>query len=151
MRGAIPLLPQYGFMAWCFVKHRDNFSFTIEINCKKERLIKTKLHKVFLTLLGLRDLPERLKRPVREPEHSHSSSTEINKVWNYTSTPPYVFMASFLIRASVFMVWYLVKDRENFSFTRRKDRVVRTSHPQTTINSSLRSTSVYPKDSGLSR
>jgi hypothetical protein len=27
MRGAIPLLPQYVFMAWCLVKHRD-FSFT---------------------------------------------------------------------------------------------------------------------------
>jgi hypothetical protein len=28
MRGAIPLLPQYIFMAWCLVKHRDNFTFT---------------------------------------------------------------------------------------------------------------------------
>jgi hypothetical protein len=27
MRGAIPLLPQYAFMAWCLVKHRDNFTF----------------------------------------------------------------------------------------------------------------------------
>jgi hypothetical protein len=26
MRGAIPLLPQYVFMAWCLVKHRDNFT-----------------------------------------------------------------------------------------------------------------------------
>jgi hypothetical protein len=25
MRGAIPLLPQYVFMAWCLVKHRDSF------------------------------------------------------------------------------------------------------------------------------
>jgi hypothetical protein len=28
MRGAIHLLPQYVFMAWCLVKHRDNFTFT---------------------------------------------------------------------------------------------------------------------------
>jgi hypothetical protein len=26
MRGAIPQLPQYAFMAWCLVKHRDNFA-----------------------------------------------------------------------------------------------------------------------------
>jgi hypothetical protein len=28
MRGAIPPLPQYAFMAWCFVKQRDIFTFT---------------------------------------------------------------------------------------------------------------------------
>jgi hypothetical protein len=28
MRGAIIPLPQYAFMAWCLVKHRDNFTFT---------------------------------------------------------------------------------------------------------------------------
>jgi hypothetical protein len=27
MRGAIPLLPQWAFLAWCLVKHRDNFTF----------------------------------------------------------------------------------------------------------------------------
>jgi hypothetical protein len=27
MRGAIPPLPQYVFMAWCLVEHRDNFAF----------------------------------------------------------------------------------------------------------------------------
>jgi hypothetical protein len=26
MRGAIPPLYQYVFMAWCLVKHRDNFT-----------------------------------------------------------------------------------------------------------------------------
>jgi hypothetical protein len=30
MRGAIPPLPQYVFMAWCLVKHRDNFTFIPE-------------------------------------------------------------------------------------------------------------------------
>jgi hypothetical protein len=27
MRGAIPPHPQYVFMAWCSVKHRDKFTF----------------------------------------------------------------------------------------------------------------------------
>jgi hypothetical protein len=27
MRGVIPALPRYAFMAWCLVKHRDNFTF----------------------------------------------------------------------------------------------------------------------------
>jgi hypothetical protein len=27
MRGAIPPLHLYAFMAWCLVKHRDNFTF----------------------------------------------------------------------------------------------------------------------------
>jgi hypothetical protein len=27
----IPLLPQYAFMAWCLVKHRDNFTFTLSV------------------------------------------------------------------------------------------------------------------------
>jgi len=29
MSGAIPPLPQYTFMVWCLVKHRDNFNFYI--------------------------------------------------------------------------------------------------------------------------
>jgi hypothetical protein len=29
MRGAIPPLPQYAFMAWCLVKHRDNFTLPL--------------------------------------------------------------------------------------------------------------------------
>jgi hypothetical protein len=31
MRGAIPLLPQHVFIAWCLVKHMDNFTFTFYI------------------------------------------------------------------------------------------------------------------------
>jgi hypothetical protein len=31
MRGAIPPLPQYVFMAWCLVKHRDNFTFHLNV------------------------------------------------------------------------------------------------------------------------
>jgi hypothetical protein len=32
MHGDIPPLPQYAFMAWCLVKHRDKFSFTLKEN-----------------------------------------------------------------------------------------------------------------------
>jgi hypothetical protein len=32
MRGAIPPLPQYAFMAWRLVKHRDNFAFFVNIH-----------------------------------------------------------------------------------------------------------------------
>jgi hypothetical protein len=31
MRGAMPLLTQYIFMAWCLVKHREKFTFTFYI------------------------------------------------------------------------------------------------------------------------
>jgi hypothetical protein len=30
MRGAMPPLRQYVFMAWCLVKHRDNFTFIVQ-------------------------------------------------------------------------------------------------------------------------
>jgi hypothetical protein len=36
MRGAIPLLPQYAFMAWYLVKHRD---FTLTFYLHKRRKI----------------------------------------------------------------------------------------------------------------
>jgi hypothetical protein len=29
MSGVIPPLPQYAFVAWCLVKHTDNFTFTL--------------------------------------------------------------------------------------------------------------------------
>jgi hypothetical protein len=31
MREAVPPLPQCVFMAWCLVKHRDNFTFIVVI------------------------------------------------------------------------------------------------------------------------
>jgi hypothetical protein len=39
-----------------------------------------------------------VKRPRREADHSPASTAEVKNAWSYTSTPPYVFMA-----------WYLVK------------------------------------------
>jgi hypothetical protein len=40
MRGAIPPLPQYAFMAWCLVKHRGNFTFSFN------RVYRTNQHSV---------------------------------------------------------------------------------------------------------
>jgi hypothetical protein len=34
-----------------------------------------------------------VKRPEREADHSSPASVEVKKMWIYTSTPPYVFMA----------------------------------------------------------
>jgi hypothetical protein len=41
MRGAIPALTQYSFMAWCLVKHREKFTFTS---------LETKLRAVYFPL-----------------------------------------------------------------------------------------------------
>jgi hypothetical protein len=38
-----------------------------------------------------------VKRPGREADHSPRTSAEVKKMWIYTSTPPYVFMAQCLI------------------------------------------------------
>jgi hypothetical protein len=45
-----------------------------------------------------------IKRSGREPDHSSPSGAEVN-TWSYISIPPYVLMA-----------WYLVKQRDNFTF-----------------------------------
>jgi hypothetical protein len=34
MSGAIHPFPQYAFMAWCLVKHRDNFTFYLHLNSR---------------------------------------------------------------------------------------------------------------------
>jgi hypothetical protein len=34
-----------------------------------------------------------VKRPGRETDHSPPTSAEVKKMWIYTSTPPYAFMA----------------------------------------------------------
>jgi hypothetical protein len=39
----------------------------------------------------------RVKGPGCEADHSHTTSAEVKKMWIYTSTPPYVFMAQCLI------------------------------------------------------
>jgi hypothetical protein len=47
-----------------------------------------------------------VRQPVCEADHSPPSSVEVRNAWRYISTPPYVFLA-----------WYLVKPRDSFTFT----------------------------------
>jgi hypothetical protein len=47
-----------------------------------------------------------VKRPGRGADQSPPSSAKVKDTWSYTSTPHYVFM-----------VWCLVKHRDNFTFT----------------------------------
>jgi hypothetical protein len=47
-----------------------------------------------------------VKRPGREADHSPSCSAIVKNTWSYISTPQYVFME-----------WFLVKHRDNFTFT----------------------------------
>jgi hypothetical protein len=42
-------------------------------------------------------LSQRVKRQVREADRSPPATAEVKKMWIYTSTPPYVFMAWCLI------------------------------------------------------
>jgi hypothetical protein len=44
-----------------------------------------------------------VKRPGSEADHPLPSSADVKNAWSYTSTPQYVFM-----------VWCLVKHRDNF-------------------------------------
>jgi hypothetical protein len=43
--------------------------------------------------MGTEDSFQGVKRPGREADHSHPTSAEVKKMWIYTSTPPYTFMA----------------------------------------------------------
>jgi hypothetical protein len=39
MHGTIPPLLTYVFMAWCLVKHRDNFTFTLSLQDEAKKLL----------------------------------------------------------------------------------------------------------------
>jgi hypothetical protein len=39
-----------------------------------------------------------VKRPTREADHSPPFSAEVKNAWSYISSPPYVFMALFLVK-----------------------------------------------------
>jgi hypothetical protein len=44
------------------------------------------------------------------------SSAEVKNAWSYTSTPPYLFMAWYLLSTVyIFMTWCLIKRRDNFT------------------------------------
>jgi hypothetical protein len=43
--------------------------------------------------VGTGDSSQGVKRPWSEADHSPPTSAEVKKIWIYTSTPPYTFMA----------------------------------------------------------
>jgi hypothetical protein len=70
MRGAMPPLPQYAFMALCLVKHRDNFTFfnmfifdnivfntfpyTVSPTLREEHRLKVFKNRVLRRIFGLK-------------------------------------------------------------------------------------------------
>jgi len=44
MRGAIPLLPPYVFIAWCLVEHRDSSTFTFTLNKICTPMFRSKIY-----------------------------------------------------------------------------------------------------------
>jgi hypothetical protein len=55
-------------------------------------------------IVGIGAISLGMKRRRPETDHSLPSSAKVQNAWGYTSTLPYVFMA-----------WYLVKHRDNFT------------------------------------
>jgi hypothetical protein len=41
----------------------------------------------------------------------------LKNAWSYTSTPPYVFWHGAWLSTGNIMAWYLVKHKDNFTFT----------------------------------
>jgi len=82
MSGAILTLPQYAFMEWCSVKHRDNFTFTFIF----DNLSYCQLQKRAV-LLGVVSL----LASVCNTEF-YDLMREVKNAWSYTSILPYVFI-----------------------------------------------------------
>jgi hypothetical protein len=55
-----------------------------------------------------RDLSSVIKRPRREADHSHPACAKVNKIWVYTSTPPYAFM-DHTLHLIIFTICYRVR------------------------------------------
>jgi hypothetical protein len=86
--------------------------------------------------MGTGALSQGVKRPGREAGHSPPTTAEVKKIWIYTSTPPYAFMAkreadysspsrtqvknvwsyTSTVRC-ISIAWCLVKHRDNFTLT----------------------------------
>jgi hypothetical protein len=106
-RGAVPPLPQYVFMAWCLVKHRDNFTFTfyrledrgVRVPAGAGNFSPTTASRLALgpTQHPIQWVPGALslgvEQPGRETDHSPPSSVEVKNEWSYASTPQYTFMS----------------------------------------------------------
>jgi hypothetical protein len=59
-----------------------------------------------------------VKWPGREAEHLHPACAEVKNDWSYTSTTHTSLWRGIQLRSGcVFIAWYLVKPRFNFTFT----------------------------------
>jgi hypothetical protein len=58
-----------------------------------------------------------VKRPWHEADQSTPTSAKFKKVWIYTCTPPYAFMAQ-----------YIVKHKDNLTFTFYEDKYTQPPH-----------------------
>jgi hypothetical protein len=56
MRGAIPPLPQYVFMAWCLVNHRDDFTFIFIYDVYKGNYVMIGVSLAYDSALGVYSL-----------------------------------------------------------------------------------------------
>jgi hypothetical protein len=85
MRGAVPPLPEYVFMAWSLITQciMNVRSYCVQILGKMRfvRCQRTLLENICINLLpsGCRGLFSTVKRPGREPDHSPPSSAEVKK------------------------------------------------------------------------
>jgi hypothetical protein len=71
--------PQYVFMAWYLVKHRDNITFTcVQVPSGPGLHVPLLPYLIFVGV----------KQPAREADYSPSSSVEVKKAWSFTFTPP---------------------------------------------------------------
>jgi hypothetical protein len=59
-----------------------------------------KISSVFVTAWAPGDLSQGVKGPGCKANHSPQTSAKVKNAWNYTSAPPYIFIA-----------WYLVKHK----------------------------------------
>jgi hypothetical protein len=59
-----------------------------------------------------------LKRSGHETDQSPPSNAKVKTAWSYTFTQTYVFMACCLVKYRIHLhAWYLIKPRDNFTFT----------------------------------
>jgi hypothetical protein len=66
MRGAVPPLPHYVFMAWCLVKHRDNFTFTFFMRGRSGSMCKVMIvTRSGLCTEGLRKITKELSQEIQ--------------------------------------------------------------------------------------
>jgi len=85
--------PQYPFMAWCSVKHKENFTFYHPVQTGSGA------HPASSSMGTRGNFPLGVKQQGLEANHSPPSSAEVKIACSYTSTPQYAFMAWCSVKA----------------------------------------------------